>query len=107
MRSTRRRPCKNWDLPEVFQHLRHLLEARMGNKGKREFIQVLRLLEAMPREVVTYAVTEAIHLGAIGFDAVKLIAAYDPERMVAQPLPSPTVAYLIGSDALTAKETPT
>jgi transposase len=71
---------QNWDLPEVFQHLRHLLEARMGNKGKREFIQVLRLLEAMPKEVVTYAVTEAIHLGAIGFDAVKLIALARTER---------------------------
>ena len=34
---------QGWDLPEVFQHLRHLLEARMGNRGKREFIQVLRL----------------------------------------------------------------
>ncbi len=71
---------QNWGLPEVFQHLRHLLEARMGNKGKREFIQVLRLLEAMPKEVVTYAVTEAIHLGAIGFDAVKLIALARTER---------------------------
>ena len=68
---------QNWDLPEVFQHL---LEARMGNKGKREFIQVLRLLEAMPRDVVTYAMTEAIHLGAIGFDAVKLIALARTER---------------------------
>ena len=46
----------------------------MGNRGKREFIQVLRLLEAMPMEVVTFAVTEAIHIGAAGFDAVKLIA---------------------------------
>jgi transposase len=71
---------QNWDLPEVFQHMRHLLEARMGNKGKREFIQVLRLLEAMPKDVVTYAVTEAIHLGAIGFDAVKLIALARTER---------------------------
>ena len=71
---------QNWDLPEVFQRLRHLLEARMGNKGKREFIQVLRLLEAMPKEVVTYAVTQAIHLGAIGFDAVKLIALARTER---------------------------
>jgi transposase len=71
---------QNWDLPEVFQHLRHLLEARMGNKGKREFIQVLRLLEVIPKEVVTYAVTEAIHLGAIGFDAVKLIALARTER---------------------------
>ncbi len=28
---------QGWNLPEVFQHLRHLLEARMGNRGKREF----------------------------------------------------------------------
>lgn len=75
---------QGWDLPEVFQHLRHLLEARMGNKGKREFIQVLRLLEAMPKEVVTHAVTEAIHLGAIGFDAVKLIALARIERRPAR-----------------------
>ena len=27
---------QGWDLPESFQHLRHLLEARMGNRGKRE-----------------------------------------------------------------------
>jgi len=46
----------------------------MGNRGKREFIQVLRLMEAMPKDIVTFAVTEAIRLGAIGFDAVKLIA---------------------------------
>jgi transposase len=65
---------QDWDLPEVFQHLRHLLEARMGNRGKREFIQVLRLIEAMPKDVVTFAVTQAIHLGAVGFDAIKLIA---------------------------------
>ena len=71
---------QDWDLPEVFQHLRHLLEARMGNRGKREFIQVLRLLEAMPMEIVTFAVTEAIHIGAIGFDAVKLIALARIER---------------------------
>src|SRR5450432_989377 len=65
---------QGWDLPEVFQHLRHLLEARMGNRGKREFIQVLRLMEAMPKEIVASAASEAIRLGAIGFDAVKLIA---------------------------------
>ena len=29
---------QGWGLPDVFQHLRHLLEARMGNRGKREFI---------------------------------------------------------------------
>ena len=65
---------QGWDLPEVFQHRRHLLEARMGNKGKREFIQVLQRLEAIPKDVVAHAVTQAIHHGAIGFDAIKLIA---------------------------------
>ena len=75
---------QGWALPEVFQHLRHLLEARMGNRGKREFIQVLRLLEAMPMEVVTFAVTEAIHIGAAGFDAVKLIALARLERRPAR-----------------------
>ncbi|SFD32401.1 hypothetical protein SAMN04488059_14019 [Devosia psychrophila] len=73
-------PLQGWDLPEVFQHMRHLLEARMGNRGKREFIQILRFLEAMPQAVVTAAVTQAIQLGAIGFDAVKQIALARIER---------------------------
>ena len=56
----------------------------MGNKGKREFIQVLRLLEAIPMEVVTLAINEAIHIGAIGFDAVKQIALARIERRPAR-----------------------
>jgi hypothetical protein len=75
---------QGWNLPEVFQHLRHLLEARMGNRGKREFIQVLRLMEAMSQEIVTFAITEAIRLGVIGFDAVKLIALARIERRPAR-----------------------
>ena len=38
----------------------------------------------MSKEVVTYAVTEAIHLSAIGFDAVKLIALARIERRPAR-----------------------
>ena len=52
----------------------------MGNRGKREFIQVLRLMEALPREVVSFAVGEAIRLGAIGFDAVKHLLLCRVER---------------------------
>jgi hypothetical protein len=96
---------QGWDLPEVFQHLRHLLEARMGNRGKREFIQVLRLMEAMPQTIVTAAVTEAIRLGAIGFDAVKLIALARLERrparldLAAYPhLPRPAVRTTSAAD---------
>ena len=77
-------PLKDWDLPEAFQHLRHLLEARMGNRGKREFIQVLRLMEAIPKTIVRQAVIEAIRLGAIGFDAVKQIALARMERRPAR-----------------------
>ena len=73
-------PLQDWKLPEAFDHLRHLLEARMGTRGKREFIQVLRLMEAIPKDVVTSVVTEAIRLGAIGFDAVKQIALARVER---------------------------
>ncbi|MDY7526219.1 IS21 family transposase [Sphingomonas sp. 10B4] len=75
---------QGWALPDVFQHLRHLLEARMGNRGKREFIQVLRLLEALPLDVVTGAVTHAIQIGAVGFDAIKLIALARIERRPAR-----------------------
>ncbi len=71
---------QGWDLPPVFQHLRHLLEARMGNRGKREFIQILRLMEIAPKDVVAAAATDAIHLGAIGFDAVKQIVLARIER---------------------------
>ena len=56
----------------------------MGNKGRCEFIQVLRLLEAMSKDVVTHAVTQAIHRGAIGFDAIKLIALARIERRLAR-----------------------
>jgi transposase len=38
-------PLVVWDLPAEFATLRRLLEARMGKPGKREFVQVLRLLE--------------------------------------------------------------
>src|SRR5450631_799613 len=64
-------PLQNWTLPEPLQHLRRLLEARMGNRGKREFIQALRLMEVFPETLVAAAALDAIRLGAISFDAVK------------------------------------
>ena len=35
-------PLAGWELPEEFGVLRRLLESRMGRRGKREFVQVLR-----------------------------------------------------------------
>jgi hypothetical protein len=73
-------PLAGWQLPEEFATLRRLLEARMGKQGKREFVQVLRLMEAFKIEEVTAAVRDAIARGAIGFDAVKHLALCRIER---------------------------
>lgn len=43
----------------------------MGKRGKREFVQILRLLEVFRPEDVLAGVREAIARGAMGFDAVK------------------------------------
>ena len=51
--------------------LRRLLESRMGPEGKREFVQVLRLLKIFRLEEVRSAVEDAIRLGTLSFDAVK------------------------------------
>jgi hypothetical protein len=60
-----------WELPECFAHLRRLLEARLGKPGKREYVQVLRLLESFRLPEVTGAIQDALHLGTVSFDAVK------------------------------------
>ena len=64
-------PLQGWDLPEGFATLRRLLESRMGRRGKREFVQVLRLLETFSQREVHAAVKDALQLGALSFDAVK------------------------------------
>ena len=64
-------PLLGWELPEEFGILRRLLESRMGKPGKREFVQVLRLMENFRKQEVHSAVRDALRLGAISFDAVK------------------------------------
>jgi len=92
-------PLANWQLPEEFAALRRLLEARMGRQGKREYVQVLRLMETFPIEDVTAAVSDAIARGAVGFDAIKHLVLCRIERrpprldMTVYPyLPKATVA---------------
>ena len=73
-------PLADWKLPDAFTTLRRLLEARMGKKGKREFVQVLRLMEIFKIDDVAAAVSDAIARGAIGFDAVKHLVLCRIER---------------------------
>ncbi len=52
----------------------------MGKKGKREYVQVLRLLENFELGHVHGAVRQALDLGAIGYDAVKHLVLCRIER---------------------------
>ena len=73
-------PLAGWQLPEEFATLRRLLEARMDKQGKREFVQVLRLMEVFRADDVAAAVRDAIARGAIGFEAVKHLVLCRIER---------------------------
>jgi transposase len=66
-------PLDGWQLADCIHRLRRLMEARMGNAGRREFIQVLRLMEDFHQHQVEHAVADALRLGAISFDAVKML----------------------------------
>ena len=73
-------PLAGWALPEEFATLRRLLEARMGKPGKREFVQVLRLLEVFRPDDVLAGIRAALERGVIGFDAVKHLVLCRIER---------------------------
>jgi transposase len=64
-------PLAEWNLPEEFQTLRRLMEARMLKMGRREYVQVLRLLETFGLNDLHGAIKDALRLRAVGFDAVK------------------------------------
>lgn len=66
----RAEPLEGWELPQEFATLRRLLEARKGNRGKREFVQTLRLLENFSLDEVHQVLKEALRLGAVGYDPV-------------------------------------
>jgi transposase len=73
-------PLAGWALPDAFLTLRRLLESRLGKAGRREWVQVLRLLEVFRPEEVEAGVAEALRLGAIGLDAVKHLVLCRIER---------------------------
>jgi len=73
-------PLAGWDLPEEFTTLRCLMEARMIKAGRREYVQVLRLLETFEMADLQVAVKNALRMGAIGFDAVKHLVLCQIEK---------------------------
>jgi len=73
-------PLVGWNLPDVFATLRRLLEARMGKPGKREYVQVLRLLETFDLNDLHGAIRDALRLSAISYDAIKHLLLCRIER---------------------------
>ncbi len=73
-------PLVGWQLPQCFAELRRLLDARLHKHAGREYIQILRLLEAFALEEVAAAVEDALRLGAISFDAVRHLMLCRIER---------------------------
>ncbi|MEP0960256.1 MAG: IS21 family transposase [Roseobacter sp.] len=73
-------PLQDWDLPDAFATLQRLLEARQGKAGKREYVQVLRLLERFEMAILHGAVRDALQIGAISFDAIKHLLLCRIER---------------------------
>ena len=73
-------PLLNWDLPGEFDELRRLLELRMDKRGRKEYIQVLRLMETFGQEEVAAAVEDALRLNAMSYDAVKHLVLAKVER---------------------------
>lgn len=73
-------PLVDWELPAEFQTLRRLMEARLLKAGRREYVQVLRLLETFELADLHVAVKTALRMGAVGFDAIKHLVLCQVEK---------------------------
>ena len=58
-------PLQNWELPDAFATLQRLPEARQGKAGKREYVQVLRLLERFEMDVLHLAIKDALQMRTV------------------------------------------
>ena len=73
-------PLQALQVPEELKELRRQMEARLGKHGRREYVQVLRLLVTFSMEEVSAAARQALQFSAISFDAVKHLLLCAIER---------------------------
>ena len=76
------RPLDGWNLPGCFDLLRRRLEGQLEHKGTREYIKVLRLLEKASLGELAEAIRQTLAIGAISYDAVRVILQNRQERPV-------------------------
>jgi transposase len=78
------RPMEEWGLSPCFDLLRRRLESDMEeNKGVREYIKVLRLLETATATQLAGAIEQALFIGATSVDAIKLILEHRRQAPIA------------------------
>jgi len=66
-------PFTGWELPKCFEALRRYLEARNGNSGKREYVQVLQLLRDYGMSEVRKGIEKAFECNSVNFESIKLL----------------------------------
>jgi transposase len=76
------RPLEGWQLPDCFTVLRRRLEGELEGQGTREFIKVLRLLEAATVPQLAQAVESALAIGVTSAEAVRLVLEHRREQPV-------------------------
>ena len=86
-----------WKLPLVFHTLREALRSHT-RRPDREWVQILRLLEAHPESEVEAAVAEALERGSPRLETVRLLLRRrdedDAPRLAPAPVPRPELATL-------------
>ncbi|MHC4195770.1 MAG: Mu transposase domain-containing protein, partial [Planctomycetota bacterium] len=81
------RPFSDWELPKSFETLKRFLQAKSGNGGKREYIQVLQLLRDFSVSEVHHAIDRAFAHSCVKFEAIRMLALSGKE-------PAMTVVHL-------------
>ena len=71
-------PLVEWDLPEEFDRLRRLMEARMLKIGRRAYVQVLRLPGRFGMDDLHTDVKQALKMGAANYMVLMPEAAESP-----------------------------
>ena len=59
------------------------MEAEFGGRGTREFIKVLRLLEAHSLQAVKHGIEYGLEINATGSDAIRIIVEHQQEEPIA------------------------
>lgn len=66
-------PFTSWELPGCFQTLRRYLEARDGNRGKREYVMILQLLRDFRVAEVKRAIEKALDYNCVNIESINML----------------------------------